>query len=66
MSIAKDYETGRCCSECGRYFSEENGFPALCSSCWCEAVTNDNLLRLAVDQAGRQKSIYPLLWEAEK
>lgn len=25
---------GACCSHCGVFFEEENGFPALCRSCW--------------------------------
>ena len=32
--MADDMIEGACCSQCGVYFEEENGFPALCKSCW--------------------------------
>jgi len=40
--IADEMITGRCCSNCGMYFSDDNwdlyehGYPVVCDECWAK------------------------------
>lgn len=48
--IAGDMVNGACCSHCGVYFAEENGYPVLCHSCYDSETKKE--------RAGIQRSQY--------
>lgn len=54
---ADDMVDGFCCSYCGMYFIEPNGFPCLCDECWDETKKSD--------RAGLQRSLYKTVDKAE-
>jgi hypothetical protein len=57
--IADDMVSGRCCSQCGIYFTAEHGFPVLCKGCWRHWSPRER------KHAGLQKARLPEMGEKE-
>ena len=51
--IADDMIEGASCQWCGQYFTEEHGYPVVCSECWATASKEE--------RKNVQKATYPLI-----
>jgi hypothetical protein len=60
--IADDMVDGCCCSQCGVYFTEENGYPVLCWSCWKDVPSSEfQHIEGQTVTCGLQRSRFPEL-----
>jgi hypothetical protein len=55
-SVADDMTKGDCCSHCGTYFTNSDGFPVLCEDCFAEDK----------GETGLPKSQYPEFGEEQQ
>ena len=56
MSMASDIINGEICGECNLPFESENGYPALCESCWKHKHPTWSFDEMKMDEEGFQPS----------